>query len=399
VSGALTGLRVVDLTTALSGPLCTMMLGDAGADVVKVESPSGDPTRHWGPPFWGDQGAEFLALNRNKRSIVVDLKTEAGRDLVLELCDQADIVVENYRRGVVTRLGIDYETVRMRNPRVVYCSLSGFGSTGPRREQAAYDSVMQAFTGTMALTGQPGGQPVRASTSVSDIGAGMYANQAVLLALLARTQTGEGQLVETSMFESQVAWLLFRAVGYFATGSAPKGRLGTASAHLAPYRAYETIDGHVMVAALNDGLYRRLVSALGLPELAEDSRFLTNRDRVANREVLDEALEQRFAQEPTAHWSAVLIESGVPCSPINSVEDVLNDEQTKALGMIAAIEHPTLGEIRVPGIPITMHGTPGSIRRPPPLLGADTRDVLHELGYGEAAVQDLLERVVVTDSR
>jgi crotonobetainyl-CoA:carnitine CoA-transferase CaiB-like acyl-CoA transferase len=395
VTGPLEGLRVVDLTTALSGPLCTMMLGDAGADVVKVEPPSGDPTRTWGPPFWGDQGAEFLALNRNKRSVVVDLKTDAGRELVLELCDRADVLVENYRRGVPERLGLDPATVRARNPRLVYCSISGFGSTGPRRSQAAYDSVMQAFTGTMALTGEPGGGPVRASTSVSDVGAGMYANQAVLLALLARGRTGEGQLVETSMFESQVAWLLFRAVGYYATGNAPRGRLGTASAHLAPYRAYATSDGHVMVAALNDGLYRRLVAALDLPELGLDERFASNRSRVAHREELDGLLGARLEERPTAHWVEALDRAGVPCSPINSVADVLEDEQTRALDLIATIRHESLGDIRVPGIPLTLHSTPGSIRRPPPLLGADTTEVLAELGYDDDAITALLEARVV----
>lgn len=397
MSAPLDGVRVVDLTTALSGPLCTMMLGDAGADVVKIEPPAGDPTRHWGPPFWGDQGAEFLALNRNKRSVVVDLKTRAGRDIVLDLCDRADVVVENYRRGVVERLGLDAKTLRARNSRLVYCSISGFGTSGPRSEQAAYDSVMQAFVGVMAMTGTPGGAPVRASVSVCDIGAGMYANQAILLALLARDRTGEGQLVEASMFESQIAWMLFRAVGYFATGQPPQGRLGSGSAHLAPYEAYPTADGHVMVAALNDALYRRLVAAMDLPQLAEDSRFLTNEKRVGHREELNSLLRARFLESSTHRWVQILTATGVPCSPINSIEDVLQDRQTYARDMVVPVEHPTLGEIRLPNIPITMHATPGSIRRAPPLLGADTRAVLVELGHAEESIDELLSSGVVGD--
>lgn len=397
MTGPLTGVRVVDLSTALSGPFCTMMLGDAGADVVKVEPPGGDPVRGWGPPFWGDQSAEFLALNRNKRSIVVDLKAEAGRDVVLRMCDRADVLVENYRRGVADRLGLDAATVRKRNPGLVYCSISGFGSTGPRREQAAYDAVMQAFTGTMAMTGSPGGEPVRASISICDIGAAMYANQAVLLALMARQRTGRGQLVEASMFESQLAWLLFRAVGYFATGTPPAGRLGSASAHLAPYEAYPTVDGQVMVAALNDDLYRKLADALRMPALA-DRRFATNPDRVAHRGEIGDLLRSGFRRASTAHWVEVLTAAGVPCSPVNTVADALADEQTRARAMVAALRHPSLGEIRLPNIPITLHETPGSLRSPPPLLGADTREVLDELGHDAASIGCLLASGAVFDS-
>jgi len=385
----LEGVRVVDLTSVLSGPLCTMMLGDAGADVIKVESPQGDQARTWGPPFWGDQGAEFLAVNRNKRSIVLDLKTPRGREILLKLCERADVLVENYRRGVPERLGIAYESVREVNPRIVYCSISGFGDSGPRRDQAAYDSVMQAFVGIMHMTGAPGTPPTRASVSICDIGAAMYANQAILLALAARERTGRGQRVEASLFESQIAWLLFRAVGYFATGKAPAGKLGSASAHLSPYQVYSTADGDLMVAALNDRLFSKLAAAMDLPDLAADPKFATNAKRVRNRSVLNERLERRFAERTTEEWAGLLGAAGVPCSKINSIEDVLLDPQTAARDMIMPLQHPTLGPIKVPGIPIKFSETTCGGRRPPPLLGQHQHEVLGELGLSHAEIEAL----------
>ena len=389
MGGALDGIRVIDLTSVLSGPLCTMMLGDAGADVIKVESPGGDQARTWGPPFWGDQGAEFLAVNRNKRSIVLDLKTPAGRDALFKLCATADVFVENYRRGVPERLGIDYAAISAVNPRIVYCSISGFGDGGPRREEAAYDSVMQAFVGIMHMTGSPGSPPTRASVSICDISAAMYANQAILLALAARQRTGRGQRVEASLFESQIAWLLFRAVGYFATGKAPPGKMGSASAHLAPYEVYPTADGDIMVAALNDRLYQRLAAALDLPEIATDPDYATNAKRVKNRVALNAKLKERLATRSTAEWSKVITAAGVPCSGINTIEDVLRDPQTAARDMIMELEHSTLGAIKVPGIPIKMSDTPGSGRRAPPLLGEHQDEVLSELGLSHEAIAAL----------
>ena len=392
MSAALEGIKVIDLTSVLAGPFCTMMLGDAGADVIKVESPTGDQARTWGPPFWGDQGAEFLAVNRNKRSIVLDLKNSKARDVLFDLCKTADVFVENYRRGVPERLGIDYESIRKVNPRIVYCSISGFGDSGPRREQAAYDSVMQAFVGIMHLTGAPGTPPTRASVSICDMSAAMYANQAILLALAARARTGRGQRVEASLFESQIAWLAFRAVGYFATGKAPGGKLGSASAHLAPYQVYSTADGDLMVAALNNGLYIKLVVAMGLPELAEDPDYTTNSLRVKHRDALNAKLMARFASRSTAEWVKRLTDAGVPCSRINTVEDVLLDPQTAARNMIMDLDHPTLGPIKVPGIPIKLSDTPGSGRRAPPLLGEHQHEVLGELGLSREAIDALRTR-------
>jgi crotonobetainyl-CoA:carnitine CoA-transferase CaiB-like acyl-CoA transferase len=385
----LEGIRVIDLTSVLSGPLCTMMLGDAGADVIKVEAPSGDQARTWGPPFWGDQGTEFLAVNRNKRSIVLDLKTPEGRDALFKLCESADVLVENYRRGVPERLGIDYETMHKRFPRLVYCSISGFGDSGPRRNEAAYDSVMQAFVGIMHMTGSPGGPPVRASISVCDVSAALYANQGILLALAARARTGRGQRVEASLFESQIALTLFRAVGYFATGKAPAGKLGSASAHLAPYEVYPTADGDIMIAALNDGLYCKLVLAMDLPALASDPDFAVNALRVKNRMRLNTALKARFAERTAKEWVSILTSAGVPCSGINTIEDALNDPQTASRDMIMDLQHTSLGAIKVPGIPIKLSETPGSGRRAPPLLGEHQEEVLRESGFSAQEIAAL----------
>ena len=377
---ALTGIRVLDLTTVLSGPLCTMMLGDQGADVIKVEPPTGDPARGMGPPFWGGESCEFLALNRNKRSVTLDLKSDEGRRQFLELCKDADVIVENYRTGVTERLGIGYDVVSRINPRLVYCSISGFGRTGPRAAEPAYDAIMQAFVGMMAATGHPGGEPVRVNTSIADIGAAMSANQGILLALLARNATGRGQLVEASMFETQVAWLLYRAVGYFATGSAPAKKMGSGAPHVVPYEAYPTADGFLVAGALNDKLYREMVAALGLPELGDDPRFVTNEERVRWREELTGILRERFAEHTTADWVQTLNAAGIPHSPVNTVEDVLNDPQTHARDMIAEIEHPVAGRIRFPGIAVKLSDTPGTVRLAPPLLGADQEEILGALG-------------------
>jgi crotonobetainyl-CoA:carnitine CoA-transferase CaiB-like acyl-CoA transferase len=384
----LEGIRVIDLTTVLSGPLCTMMLGDAGADVIKVEPPGGDPSRRMGPPFVGDEGGEFIALNRNKRSVVLDLKSPEGRAHIEALIRTADVLVENYRTGVTERLGIGYERAKELNPRLVYCSISGFGRTGPRAEEPAYDAIMQAFVGMMAATGEPGGSPVRANISVCDISAAMYSNQAILLALRARELTGEGQWVESSMFESQIAWLLYRAVGYFATGEAPVRKMGSAAPHVVPYQAYRTEDDWIIMGALNDKLYGRLVRAMDLGELADNPRFATNPDRVKHREELNRILQARLLDQPTKWWVERFTQEGVPHSPLNTVEDVLNDPQTAARDMVATVQHPTIGEIRMPGIPIKLRGTPGSIRRHPPMLGEHQDEVLASLADEPAATSD-----------
>jgi crotonobetainyl-CoA:carnitine CoA-transferase CaiB-like acyl-CoA transferase len=376
----LSGVRVLDLTTVLSGPLCTMMLADAGADVIKVEPPTGDPARGMGPPFWGGESCEFLALNRNKRSVALNLKDAQDRESFLELCKTADVVVENYRTGVADRLGISYADVAAVNPRLVYCSISGFGRTGPRATEPAYDAIMQAFVGMMAATGHPGDEPIRVNTSIADIGAAMSANQGILLALHARNLTGRGQWVEASMFETQVAWLLYRAVGYYATGSAPAKKLGAAAPHVVPYDAYPSADGYIVAGALNDRLYREMVIAVGLDELADDPRFVTNAERVANRDELTKLLRARFAEEPTATWVERLTAGGIPHSPVNSVEDVLNDPQTAARDMIAEIDHPIAGRIKMPGISIKLSDTPSTVRLAPPALGQHQGEVLKEIG-------------------
>lgn len=384
----LDGIRVLDLTTVLSGPFCTMMLADAGADVIKVEPPEGDSARKMGPPFWGKDSCEFIALNRNKRSIVLDLKDMAQHSQFLDLCRSADVVVENYRSGVTDRLGISYDALRSANPRLIMCSISGFGRTGPRSADPAYDAIMQAFVGMMASTGTPGGEPVRVNTSICDIGAAMYANQAILLALAAREKTGLGQHVEASMFDSQVAWMLYRAVGYFATGSAPAKKMGSAAPHVVPYQAYPTSDGHVIAGALNDKLYRKMAEAMDVEGLVDDPRFVTNADRVANRDALNAILYERFQEQPSAFWVDHLTRMGVPNSKINTIEDVLNDPQTQAREMIASVEHARLGTLKFPASPIKMSETPSSVRLPPPDLGEHQAEVLAEIGATSLRAQE-----------
>lgn len=384
----LDGIRVLDLSTVLAGPLCTMMLGDAGADVVKIERPGGDPARRMGPPFVAEQSAEYLALNRNKRSIVLDLKAPEDVATFKQLCVTADVIVENYRTGVIENLGIGYDEIREINDRIIYCSISGFGRSGPRSDEPAYDAIMQAFVGIMSFTGREGSDPIRVGTSLCDIGAAMYANQAVLLALIAREKTGRGQLVEASLFETQIAWLLHRAVGYFATGASSASKYGAAAPHVVPYDAYPTANGHIVAGALNDNLFLRMMATLGLSEVAADPRFLTNATRVRHRAELTEVLRARFATATTAVWARTLSEGGIPNSPVNSVEDVLNDPQTMARDMIVDLEHPLYGHFKVPGIPIKLNDSPGSIRRPPPALDEHRAEILRELdeSLGNAAI-------------
>jgi crotonobetainyl-CoA:carnitine CoA-transferase CaiB-like acyl-CoA transferase len=287
---------------------------------------------------------------------------------------------------VTERLGIDYQTVRARNERLIYCSISGFGRTGPRRTEAAYDAIMQAFVGIMASTGTPGSEPIRVGLSICDIGAAMYANQAILLALAARARTGRGQLVEASLFESQIAWLLYRAVGYFATGSSPAGKYGAGAPHVVPYDAYPTADGHIIVGALNDGLFRRMAATIGLPDLAEDPRFATNPLRVAHRDELIALLESHFATDPAEHWLELLSGAGVPSGKVRSMDDVYSWDQTLSQGLLLSVQHATQGELRLPGSPVRFDDNPFSGGRSshaaPPTLGQHNESIRAWLDEG-----------------
>jgi crotonobetainyl-CoA:carnitine CoA-transferase CaiB-like acyl-CoA transferase len=374
--GPLAGIRVVDFTRVVAGPYCTMLLGDGGADVVKVERPgAGDDTRTWGPPFVDGESTYFLGVNRNKRSITLDLGHVEGRGLAGSLIDGADVVVESFRPGTMDRWGLGWEAVRARNPSVVYCSISAFGPSGPYRDHAGYDVMVSALGGLMGITGVPGGPPVKIGVAVVDVATGLYAHGAIVSALLHRERTGMGQLVETSLLAADLAILINAASGYLAAGHVLTP-MGTAHTSIVPYQAFACSDGHVLIGAGNDKLFGALARTLGLPDLADDARFATNADRVEHREALVPLIEAITRTRPVAAWVEALETAGVAVAPINSIDRVFADPQVRATDRVTSIEHPRLGDLRMVAPAVTMHGSPLVIRRPPPGLGEHTDEVL-----------------------
>ncbi len=395
---ALEGVRVLDLTRALAGPYCTMMLGDYGADVVKIELPgAGDDTRHWAPPYIGEESAYFLSINRNKRSITLNLRHPHGKQIFMEMAKDADVVVENFTPGVVDRLGIDYGSVKVINPRIVYCSISGFGQTGPYRNKSAYDQVMQGIGGIMSLTGEPDRMPVKMGIALTDIGAGMMAAYAIMVTLFHREagQSEEGQYIDISMLDLQVAWLTYMGGYYFATGKNPE-KVGAAHPTLVPYQAFMCQDGkYINIAVGSERLWERFCKAMNREDLLSHPDYAQNGDRVRNRSKLVPLLQQEFLRKPVADWVQQIEEGGVPCGPINELSDVFADPQVLSRDMLLEIPHPTLGKIKQAGIPIKFSRTQGSIGRHPPLLGEHTREVLLQLGYSEDDLKRLKEEEAI----
>ncbi|MHB8488612.1 MAG: CaiB/BaiF CoA transferase family protein [Candidatus Dormibacteria bacterium] len=393
--GPLAGVRILDLSRILSGPFATMVFADLGADVIKLENPrTGDDTREWAPPYQGDQSAYFLSVNRNKRGIAVDLKTSRGREIALRLADLADVVVENFRPGTAGRLGLGYDDLSARNPRLIYASISGFGQTGPYRSEPGYDAIAQALGGLMSVTGEADGEPVRVGNSAADLGASMWAAIGILAALHARHGTGRGEWIDVSLLDGQIASLTYLAGGYFASGEVPR-RYGSAHPSIVPYQALRTGDGHLMVAVGNDTLWQRFAPLIGLPELVDDPRFVSNPERVANRRQLIPLIETALATRTSAAWAEELSRVGIPAGAINSVDAALEHPQVRAREMVLTTEHPTAGTLRMTGSPIKLSRHMATVRRPPPLLGQHTDEVLGELGYSTADIATLRDEGVV----
>jgi crotonobetainyl-CoA:carnitine CoA-transferase CaiB-like acyl-CoA transferase len=379
---ALAGLRILELTQVMAGPFCGQVLADMGADVVKVEPPEGDSTRE------SLGTAAFLAVNRNKRSLALDLKTAEHQAVLHRLVAETDVLLENYRPGVAARLGADWETLCELNPRLIYASVSGFGQTGPYAQRPGYDLIAQGLSGVMSVTGEPGGEPVKCGIPISDLSAGLFCAVAILSAVVARERTGRGQRIDTSLFEAALALSVWETAELWGTGQIPQP-LGSAHRLTAPYQALRTRDGHITVGANNQRLWKRLCDAIGRPELAADERFATNDARMANREALEAELEAALASRGTDDWVARLIDAGVPCGPIHDYRQVFEDPHTRAREMEVRLTHPVEGEISALGIPVKLSETPGSVRRAAPLLGEHTAEVLREAGFTDEEIAAL----------
>ena len=386
---ALSDVRVLELTHVMAGPFCGQVLADMGADVIKVEPPGGDSTRRsLGFRMGGEDTAAFLAVNRNKRSLTLDLKQAEHVAAFHRLAESADVVLENNRPGVAARLGVDYETLREVNPRLVYASISGFGQTGPYSQRPGYDLIAQGLSGVMSVTGEPDGNPVKAGIPIGDLSAGLFCAVAILSALHARERTGRGQYIDTSLFEGALALSIWETAELWATGRVPD-KLGSAHRLTAPYQALRTADGHITVGGNTQALFQRLCDVLGVPQLVEDTRFATNDDRMANVSALVAELESALAARTTHEWIAALVEGGVPCGPIHDYAEVFADEHTRAREMEVTLEHPVEGTIRALGIPVKLSDTPGEVRRPAPLLGQHTEEILRDAGFAEEEIRSL----------
>lgn len=395
-AGALAGIRVLDLTRILAGPLCTMMLGDMGADVIKVEPPgSGDDTRSWGPPFAEGESAYYLGVNRNKRSMTLNMAVKSGQEVLAGLIRKSDVLVENFKVGTLEKWGFDNEWLKANAPRVVRCSITGYGAVGPKAGLPGYDFILQAESGLMSITGEPGGTPMKYGVAIVDVCTGMLACNSVLAALHARNTTGRGQHVEVSLFDSGLAMLANVASNHLVSGK-DAGRFGNGHPNIVPYTAYPTRDDMIAVAVGNDGQFAKFAAVLGHAAWATDPRFSKNSDRIGNRDALDELIKAELKREGAEAWIEKLMAAGIPCGRINSVAQALAAPHAIARDMVTSVEHPTAGTVKMLGIPFRFSDTPASIRRAPPLLGQHTEAVLREeLGFSDARINELRAEKVI----
>jgi crotonobetainyl-CoA:carnitine CoA-transferase CaiB-like acyl-CoA transferase len=391
---ALDGVKVLDLSRVLAGPFCGMMLGDMGADVLKIEEPEGgDESRTW-PPFVAGEASGYLSMNRNKRNMTLNLKTPEAQHILKKLVARTDVLIENFRTGTMESFGVGYDVLQPINPRLIYCAVSVFGRSGPYKDKAGYEALMQAFSGVMSITGEPDGPPLRCGVSFLDLGTGMMAAYGVMNALFHRERTGQGQKLEVSLFETALSLMSYHAVGYLLEGHVPQ-RQGSGHPMIVPYQVFQTQDGEIFIVGSNQRLWIRLCQALSREDLLQDPRFDSNKERVKHRHVLVPILQGETQKFPTAVLNEMLDKAGVPCAPVNALDNVLTDPQTRAREMIVNIPHPLIPDLRLLGLPIKLSETPGDVRMPPPLKGQHTEGVLIDLGYSTADINAFRARQVI----
>lgn len=389
----LDGIRVLDFTQAMAGPIATMLLGDLGAEIIKIEPVNGDQTRNWAPPYINGMSAYYMSANRNKKSLAVDLKSDDGKKIVKKLLETTDVVIENFRPGTMGKIGFSYEEVSKMKDDIIYCSLSGYGQTGPGKDWPGYDLTVLANSGLMSINGEEGRPPLKFGVPIADITAGLFSDIAILSALYERTVSGKGQYLDMSMLDSNFQVLTYQAFNYFATGRNPK-KLGSAHSSIAPYQVFEASDGYIAITVGTEKLWAKFVEVIGRQDLAEKPEFRTNVERVANRENLAGELNKTFRSYKVTELMGILMDAGIPAAPITSVGDAIESPQIKAREMVTEMEAP-YGQIKMIGSPFKMSRTPGTLRMAPPMLGSDTEDILYSLGYTEREIELLKNNAVV----
>ncbi|WP_085506120.1 CaiB/BaiF CoA transferase family protein [Thalassobacillus devorans] len=392
---ALGNIRILDLTRVLAGPYCTMILGDLGAEVIKVEAPRGsDETREWGPPYANDVSAYYLCANRNKRAVTINLKSERGRKILKDLVKKSDVVIDNFKHTTMKKWGLDYENLKELNPQIISCSITGFGQNGPYNHLPGYDFIIQALSGLMSITGTKESGPVKVGVAISDILTGLYSAIGILAAINERNQSNKGQSIDISLFDSQVSALANVASNYLVSENIPQ-LLGNQHPNIVPYQVFSTLDGEIVIAVGNDGQFSRLCSLLGLEQLTNHPKFSSNSLRLQNREKLIDLISNKIKEKSTKEWNELLQDNGIPCGPINNIKDVFEDPQVKAREMALEVEHPTAGSVKLVGSPLKLSRTPVDYKRHPPLPGEHTEEVLTDMGYTLEDIEDLKGKNII----